>query len=116
MNMHTTSARSRPAGCCRSIKTLAPLPEQQAKRYLRLFKALGDPTRMEILRLTAAQENPLCVCDLVTHFDLSQSTISHHLKSLRDAGLLAVSRAGIWSVCEIDPEARALLADVPALI
>ena len=66
--------------------------------------------------MTAAQEKPLCACDLVTHFDLSQSTISHHLKSLRDAGLLTVSRAGIWSVCEIDPQAGSLLADVAVLI
>ncbi len=116
MKTHTTSARSRPERCCRTIKTLARLPEKQSKRYQRLFKALGDPTRMEILRMTAAQDRPLCVCDLVTHFDLSQSTISHHLKSLRDAGLLSVSRAGIWSVCEIDPDARSLLADVQALI
>ena len=59
------------------------------------FKALGDPTRVAILNRLA--EGEACVCDLNATFDLSQPTISHHLKVLRDAGLVDVSRRGTWA-------------------
>jgi ArsR family transcriptional regulator len=116
MSKQPISPRIRPAGCCQAVKLLTPLPAQESNRYSMLFKALGDRTRLEILRMVSAQDRPLCVCDLVNHFDLSQSTISHHLKTLSDAGVLRMSRRGIWSMCEIDPNAKSLLAAVPKLI
>jgi ArsR family transcriptional regulator len=58
---------------------------------------LGDPTRLEIFRLITSQADPICVCDIVDRFDVSQPTISHHLKVLREAGLVTVSRRGIWA-------------------
>jgi ArsR family transcriptional regulator len=79
------------------------------------FRALADPTRVEILRLVSAQSSPVCVCDIVDHFELSQPTISHHLKVLREARLLAMSRVGIWSFYEPDPRGEALLERVPML-
>ena len=106
-----TSSRQRPAKCCDVIERIARLPRRDVERYVLLFKALSDPTRLEIVRLVAAQSRPLCVCDLVSHFKLSQSTISHHLKALREAGILNMSRAGIWSICEVDPAALDLLED-----
>ncbi len=68
------------------------------------FKALADPTRISIVnRLASADE--CCVCDLTEAFDLSQPTISHHLKVLRDAGLVESSRRGTWAYYRLVPEA-----------
>jgi ArsR family transcriptional regulator len=68
------------------------------------FKALADPTRVAIVnRLAAAEE--CCVCDLNAAFDLSQPTISHHLKVLRDAGLVESSRRGTWAYYRLVPAA-----------
>ena len=73
------------------------------------FRALGDPTRLEIFHLIASQCEPICVCDIVERFDLSQPTISHHLKTLRDAGLVTVSRQGVWAFYALDPAGAARL-------
>ncbi len=79
------------------------------------FKALADPTRLEMLRLVAAQAGPTCVCDIVDHFDLSQPTISHHLKILREAGLLTQTRVGIWSFYAPDREGLGRMKGLPLL-
>lgn len=105
--------RLRPQGCC-PPRPIAPLGEAEQDRLLRAFKALADPTRLEILRLLGAQPGPTCACDLVAHFELSQPTISHHLKVLREAGLLTQTRLGIWAFYAVDPEGLALLAGAPA--
>ena len=110
------TTRTRPEGCC-PLQGVAPLPSREQERWARLFKALGDPTRLEILRLIAAQPGPTCVCDIVERFDLAQPTISHHLKLLREAGLLSQSRIGVWSFYAIDPEgAEALGGAAQALL
>ena len=68
------------------------------------FKALADPTRVAIVnRLAAAPE--VCVCDLTAAFELSQPTISHHLRVLRDAGLVEVERRGTWAYYRLVPDA-----------
>jgi len=68
------------------------------------FKALADPTRVAIVnRLAALPE--VCVCDLTAAFDLSQPTISHHLRVLREAGLVSASKRGTWSFYRLIPEA-----------
>ena len=107
--------RARPEGCC-PPRRVAPLPAPEQGRLVRVFKALADPTRLEILRLLAAQRGPTCVCDVVAHFGLSQPTISHHLRVLREAGLLRASRIGVWSFYEPDPAARAALAGAGDLL
>jgi ArsR family transcriptional regulator len=89
---------------------VAPLPAREQERWAALFKALGDPTRLEILRLLAVQPGPTCVCDIVERFELAQPTISHHLKLLREAGLLTQSRIGVWSFYAIDPAGAQRLA------
>ena len=94
--MFRMATRARPEGCCR-LRAIDALPSKRQQSLVRAFKALADPTRLEILRLVAAQSGPTCVCDIVDHFDLSQPTISHHLKILREAGLVTQSRIGIWS-------------------
>ena len=97
------TTRARPEGCC-PLQPIAPLRNREQDRVVRGFKALSDPTRLEILRLVGAQPGPTCVCDIVDHFDLSQPTISHHLKILREAGLVTQSRIGIWSFYAPDPQ------------
>jgi ArsR family transcriptional regulator len=61
------------------------------------LKALGDPTRLRMLDLLAQQPEPLCVCDLTPLFPQNQPTISHHLRLLRQAGLIETEKRGIWS-------------------
>ena len=94
--------------CC-SPAAAEVIPAETADALARRFKALGDPTRVAILnRLATAGE--VCVCDLNAVFDLSQPTISHHLKLLREAGLVESERRGTWAYYRLVPEAIAELA------
>lgn len=80
-----------------------------AEALAQRFRALGDPTRVAIVnRLAGAGE--VCVCELVAEFDLAQPTISHHLKVLRDAGLVESRRRGTWAYYRLLPEAVESLA------
>src|SRR5256885_9465127 len=82
----------------------APLPVEARDELAARFKALADPTRVAIVnRLAAADE--VCVCDLNSAFPLSQPTISHHLKILREAGLVESSRRGTWAYYRLVPAA-----------
>src|SRR6476469_11144801 len=91
-----------PAICCAS--DAPPMPREDAATLAGIFKALADPTRVAIVnRLAAADE--VCVCDLTAAFDLSQPTISHHLKLLREAGLVEASRRGTWAYYRLVPDA-----------
>ncbi|MEV6290534.1 metalloregulator ArsR/SmtB family transcription factor [Streptomyces sp. NPDC051896] len=89
--------RAEEAGaCCPGVAT-APLDEDQAAELAKVFKALGDPVRLRLLSLIASRAGgEVCVCDLTPAFDLSQPTISHHLKLLRQAGLIDCERRGTW--------------------
>ncbi len=85
-----------------------PLTPPERDELAARFKALADPTRVAIVnRLSVADE--VCVCNLTETFDLSQPTISHHLKILRDAGLVESSRRGTWAYYRVVPEAIAAL-------
>jgi ArsR family transcriptional regulator len=75
-----------------------------------MFKALGDPVRLRLLSLIASTGSEACVCDLNDAFDLTQPTISHHLKVLREAGLVTSERRGTWVYYRLDPHALARLA------
>ncbi|MEU8570010.1 metalloregulator ArsR/SmtB family transcription factor [Streptomyces pathocidini] len=84
------------AGCRPGMLT-APLDEDQAADLAKIFKALGDPVRLRLLSLIASRAGgEVCVCDLTPAFELSQPTISHHLKLLRQAGLIDCERRGTW--------------------
>jgi ArsR family transcriptional regulator len=74
-----------------------------------LFKALADPARIAILATLARTEHDVCVCDFTSGLDLNQSTISHHLKLLKDAGLVNSVRRGTWGYYSLEPDARARL-------
>ena len=75
-----------------------------------LFKALGDETRLAIVQMLLGKE--LCVCDVLDAFDMSQPTISHHLKILRQAGIVQDERQGKWIYYSLNPAAFRLLAGV----
>jgi ArsR family transcriptional regulator len=84
------------AGCCSPLAA-APLSAEQAGQVVPLLKALADPVRLRLMSLVASHAGgEACVCDLSDAFDLSQPTISHHLKVLHDAGLLDREKRGVW--------------------
>jgi ArsR family transcriptional regulator len=98
--------------CCAS--DTPPMPRAAAADLAAAFKALADPTRVAIVnRLSTADE--VCVCDLTAAFNLSQPTISHHLRILRSAGLIDVEPRGTWAYYRVVPEAIARLRDVFAM-
>jgi ArsR family transcriptional regulator len=82
-------------GCCAPL-VAAPLSAEQAVDLAKAFKALGDPVRLRLLSLITSAEGESCVCDLTAAFDLTGPTISHHLKVLREAGLVDSERRGTW--------------------
>jgi ArsR family transcriptional regulator, arsenate/arsenite/antimonite-responsive transcriptional repressor len=82
--------------CCSPLLA-EPLSTEQAERMAPLLKALADPVRLRLLSLVASHaDGEACVCDLNEAFELSQPTISHHLKVLHDVGLLDRSKRGTW--------------------
>jgi ArsR family transcriptional regulator len=113
------NTKPRPAGCC-TVPTLPPALSEPARDGLvTALKALADPTRLEVFRLIAAQDEPICACDVAAHFAVSQPTVSHHLRVLREAGLVRVSRQGVWGYYAVNASAfgqlqEALTALVPS--
>ncbi len=103
------STKIRPVNCCVVPLEPEPLPDEAVETLVAGFKALADPNRLEIFRLIAAQTEPICACDIVDRFAVSQPTISHHLKVLREAGLIAASRRGVWAYYASEPAGLALL-------
>ncbi|MFF1687098.1 MULTISPECIES: ArsR/SmtB family transcription factor [unclassified Streptomyces] len=98
--------------CCPGLLA-APLDDEQAIELARVFKALGDPVRLRLLSMIASREGgEICVCDLTPAFDLSQPTISHHLKLLRQAGLIDCERRGTWVYYWLLPEMTDKLAGI----
>ena len=72
------------------------IEEIDAETFANVFKALSHPVRVQILDLISQGEGETCGCDIERHFDLTQPTISHHLKVLRDAGLVTSEARGVW--------------------
>jgi len=100
--------------CCSPL-VAEPLSGEQAGELARVFKALGDPARLRLLSLIASHAGgEACVCDLTDVFDLSGPTISHHLKVLREAGLIAGERRGTWIYYRVLPDVLGRLAGVLA--
>jgi ArsR family transcriptional regulator, arsenate/arsenite/antimonite-responsive transcriptional repressor len=99
--------------CCSPL-VREPLSADRADRVVPLLKALADPVRLRLVSIVAASEGgEACVCDLNDAFDLSQPTISHHLKVLHEAGVLDRTKRGVWVYYGVR---RQVLADVAALI
>jgi ArsR family transcriptional regulator len=103
---------SEAVGCCSPL-VREPLSAEQAVELSRLFKAMGDPVRLRLLSLIASHEGgEACVCDLSDVFELTGPTISHHLKVLREAGLISGERRGTWVYYRVHPEALGRLSAV----
>ncbi len=81
-----------------------------------LFKALADPARLAILATLARNDHEVCVCDFTSGLDLNQSTVSHHLKILKDAGLVSSVRRGTWGYYSLAPDARTRLERALTLV
>jgi ArsR family transcriptional regulator len=96
----------RPAGepCCEPI-VYPEIERTTAERMAVVAKALGDPIRMQIVDVLRRHAGEVCVCELVPLFDLSQPTVSHHLKVLRNAGIVGSERRGLWAYYYVEPDA-----------
>ena len=99
----------RTRGCCEAVPDA--LPQDRAEAAARLFRALADPTRVQMVHMLKGATEPICVCDFTAAFDLGQPTVSHHLGKLREAGLVRTSKRGIWSFyqlrADLEPAAAA---------
>jgi ArsR family transcriptional regulator len=104
----TTAQEWADAVACCGLAT-SPVDQADAERLAPMFKALGDPVRLRLASMIASAPE-VCVCELTPAFDLSSATISHHLKTLRDAGLVESERRGTYVYYRIRPEALAALA------
>jgi ArsR family transcriptional regulator len=101
------------AACCSPLSA-GPLSAGQAEQVAPLLKALADPVRLRLMSLVASHPGgEACVCDLNDAFDLSQPTISHHMKVLHDVGLVEREKRGVWVYYRARTEA---LAGLGALI
>jgi ArsR family transcriptional regulator len=92
------------------------MSKSNQERVVSVAKALSDPSRIEMIRFLARQDGPLCACDIVERFDLSQPTVSHHLKILKEAGLLRGTRDGLFAFYEVEPAGVAVLDSMSALL
>jgi ArsR family transcriptional regulator, arsenate/arsenite/antimonite-responsive transcriptional repressor len=100
----------RTAACCAPL-TREPLGVGEAAELAPLFKAIGDPARLRLLSMIACHEGgEACVCDLTGAFELTAPTISHHLKVLKQAGLIDSERRGTWVYYWVNPQALARLS------
>lgn len=100
------------AACCSPL-TGGVLGEDAAERLARVFRALGDRHRVRLLSMIAAADGgEACICDLTAPLGLTQSTVSHHMKQLTDAGLTSREQRGKWAYYRIEPAAMAALSDV----
>ena len=91
-----------PAECC--VPLASEMSEGDAASTATVFKALGDPNRVRIVNLLATAEDPVCVCNLTPQLDLSQPTVSFHLKKLAQAGLLEREQRGVWAFYSVNRE------------
>ncbi|MFC7341855.1 ArsR/SmtB family transcription factor [Saccharopolyspora griseoalba] len=105
----------READLCCSPVMREPLSAERAGELARVFKAIGEPVRLRLLSLIASHAGgEACVCDLTGAFELSGPTISHHLKVLREAGVIEGERRGTWIYYRVKPETLGVVSDALA--
>ena len=90
--------------CCEPV-VYPDVDRARAERMAKVAKALGDPIRLTLVDVLRKHAGKVCVCELVPLFDLSQPTVSHHLKKLRGAGIVGSERRGLWAYYYVRPEA-----------
>ena len=106
VDLELSPKTKRPPGerCCEPV-VYPDVEGAQADRLATIAKALGDPIRLQLVDVLRAHAGQVCVCELVPLFDISQPTLSHHLKKLRDAGLVDSERKGLWAYYYVIPDA-----------
>jgi ArsR family transcriptional regulator len=106
VDLELTPKQKRPPGqpCCEPV-VYPDVEREQALRMARVAKALGDPIRLQLVDVLRKHAGKVCVCELVPLFDLSQPTVSHHLKVLREAGIVDSERQGLWAYYYVVPDA-----------
>jgi len=90
--------------CCEPV-VYPDVERDEAVRMAAVAKALGDPIRLQLVDVLRKHAGKVCVCELVPLFDVGQPTLSHHLKKLRDAGLVDSERRGLWAYYYVLPDA-----------
>jgi ArsR family transcriptional regulator len=103
MQLAPKTKRSAGDPCCEPV-VYPDVERDRAERMAAISKALGDPVRLQLVDVLRKHAGKVCVCELVPLFDLSQPTVSHHLKVLRDAGLVGSERQGLWAYYYVIPD------------
>ena len=96
--------RAAGAPCCEPV-VYPDVERRQAERIATIAKALGDPVRLQLVDVLRKHAGKVCVCELVPLFDIAQPTLSHHLKKLREAGIVDSERQDLWAYYYVLPEA-----------
>jgi ArsR family transcriptional regulator len=106
VDLELAPKQKRAAGerCCEPV-VYPDVEREQAVRMAQVAKALGDPVRVQLVDVLRRHAGKVCVCELVPLFDLSQPTVSHHLKVLRQAGIVGSERDGLWAYYYVIPDA-----------
>jgi ArsR family transcriptional regulator, arsenate/arsenite/antimonite-responsive transcriptional repressor len=106
VDLELAPKQKRAAGdpCCDPV-AYPDVARRQAESMATIAKALGDPIRLQLVDVLRRHAGKVCVCELVPLFDLSQPTVSHHLKVLRQAGIVDSERRGLWAYYYVNPEA-----------
>src|SRR4051794_37445159 len=106
VDLELAPKQKRPAGQPRCEPVVFPdVGRRRAERIAAIAKAIGDPIRLQLVDVLRKHAGKVCVCELVPLFDLSQPTVSHHLKVLRKAGIVGSERRGLWAYYYVEPEA-----------
>jgi ArsR family transcriptional regulator, arsenate/arsenite/antimonite-responsive transcriptional repressor len=110
VDLVTEPKHKRPPGesCCEPLVYPQVTPDAATDLAV-VAKALSDPIRVQLVDVLRKHAGQVCVCELVPLFDVSQPTLSHHLKKLRDAGIVGVERRGLWAYYYVNPESTEAL-------
>ena len=112
VDLELTPKQKRPAGqpCCEPV-AYPDVERQEAERMARVAKALADPIRLQLVDVLRKHAGKVCVCELTPLFDVGQPTISHHLKVLRQAGVVDSERRGLWAYYYVVPDSLKELSE-----
>jgi ArsR family transcriptional regulator len=106
VDLELAPKQKRPAGepCCEPV-VYPDVERREAEQMARVAKALGDPIRLQLVDVLRKHAGKVCVCELIPLFDVGQPTVSHHLKVLRDAGIVDSERRGLWAYYYVKTDA-----------
>jgi ArsR family transcriptional regulator len=106
IDLELAPKQKRPVGepCCEPV-VYPDVERQAADRMAGIAKALGDPIRLQLVDVLRRHAGKVCVCELTPLFEVGQPTVSHHLKVLREAGIVDSERRGLWAYYYVNPDA-----------